>query len=112
MLKKKTKSAIIVTAAATVLGGALFLGTRAADSSTAVSANSNLVSQQQPAEVERPQIDVVFALDTTGSMSGMIAGAKEKIWSLANEISSGQPRPIVRFGLVGTETNHRVRARL
>jgi Mg-chelatase subunit ChlD len=50
---------------------------------------------------ERPLIDVVFVLDTTGSMAGLINGAKSKIWSLANEISSGQPRPIVRFGLIG-----------
>ena len=26
---------------------------------------------------ERPRIDVVFALDTTGSMSGLIEGAKQ-----------------------------------
>jgi hypothetical protein len=44
---------------------------------------------------------VVFALDTTGSMASLIEGAKSKIWSLANEIASGQPRPVVRFGLVG-----------
>jgi len=55
----------------------------------------------EPVKVQRPRIDVVFALDTTGSMSGLIQGAKMKIWSLANEISSGQPKPIVRFGLVG-----------
>ncbi len=103
MLQKKTKSAVIVAAATAVVGGALFLGLRSGDSTAA-----NLASDtQQPstvqapvAEVQRPHIDVVFALDTTGSMSGMIAGAKRKIWSLANEISSGQPRPIVRFGLV------------
>lgn len=66
---------------------------------------------EKPARVQRPapgwkqkakpRIDVVFALDTTGSMASLIAGAKRKIWSLANEIASGQPRPVVRFGLVG-----------
>jgi hypothetical protein len=34
-------------------------------------------------------------------MSGLIAGAKRKIWSIANQIVSGQPRPHVRIGLVG-----------
>jgi Mg-chelatase subunit ChlD len=103
MLKQKTKSAVIVAAATAVVGGALFLGTRSGDSNAAnvATQNTNTPTQQKPVqEVVRPQIDVVFALDTTGSMSGMIAGAKRKIWSLANEISSGQPRPIVRFGLV------------
>ncbi len=103
MLQKKTKSAVIVAAATAVVGGALFLGLRSSDSTAANLANEVQVSQtvQVPvAEVERPQIEVVFALDTPGSMSGMIEGAKRKIWSLANEISSGQPRPIVRFGLV------------
>lgn len=46
-------------------------------------------------------IDVVFVLDTTGSMSGLIEGAKQKIWSIANTIATAQPRPTVRMGLVG-----------
>ncbi len=50
---------------------------------------------------EPPKVDVVFVLDTTGSMGGLIAGAKKKIWSIANQIVSGQPRPDVRIGLVG-----------
>lgn len=46
-------------------------------------------------------IEVVFVLDTTGSMGGLIAGAKEKIWSIANAIATAQPRPTIRMGLVG-----------
>src|SRR5581483_5726795 len=48
----------------------------------------------------RPRIEVVFALDTTGSMSGLIDGAKRKIWSIAKYIESGQPKPDLRIGLV------------
>jgi hypothetical protein len=48
----------------------------------------------------RPKVEVVFALDTTGSMSGLIDGAKRKIWSIAQFIASGQPRPDLRVGLV------------
>ena len=47
-----------------------------------------------------PRVEVVFALDTTGSMSGLIDGAKRKIWSIAQFIQSGQPKPEVRIGLV------------
>ena len=50
---------------------------------------------------EPPKVDVVFALDTTGSMGGLIRGAKRKIWSMANQIVAGQPRPHVRIGLIG-----------
>jgi Mg-chelatase subunit ChlD len=48
----------------------------------------------------RPRVEVVFALDTTGSMGGLIDGAKRKIWSIARFIASGQPTPEVRIGLV------------
>jgi Mg-chelatase subunit ChlD len=47
------------------------------------------------------RIEVAFVLDTTGSMSGLIEGAKHKIWSIANQMASGQPRPEIRIGLVG-----------
>jgi len=50
---------------------------------------------------EPPVIDVVFVLDTTGSMSGLIQTAKEKIWSIATTMASAQPTPEIRIGLVG-----------
>ncbi len=52
------------------------------------------------APAERPRIDVVFVLDTTGSMSGLIEGAKRKIWAIANRLASGQPQPEIRIGFV------------
>ncbi len=48
----------------------------------------------------RPRVELVFALDTTGSMTGLIDGAKRKIWSIAQYVASGQPKPDVRIGLV------------
>ena len=50
---------------------------------------------------QRPVVDVVFVLDTTGSMSGLIETAKEKIWSIASTMASAQPTPEIRIGLVG-----------
>jgi Mg-chelatase subunit ChlD len=50
---------------------------------------------------DKPRIDVVFVLDTTGSMEGLIAAAKEKIWSIATTMSSAQQSPDIRIGLVG-----------
>ena len=52
------------------------------------------------AQLEKPRIEVCFVLDTTGSMGGLIAGAKDKIWSMANEIISAKPTPEVRIGLI------------
>lgn len=49
---------------------------------------------------DRPQLDVVFVLDTTSSMGGLIEGAKEKIWSIASRMASGHPTPRIRVGLV------------
>ena len=49
---------------------------------------------------QNPKIDVVFVLDTTGSMSGLIQTAKEKIWSIATTMASAQQTPEIRIGLV------------
>jgi len=47
-----------------------------------------------------PRMEVVFVLDTTGSMGGMLAGAKQKIWAIANKLKSAEPTPAITFGLV------------
>jgi len=54
----------------------------------------------QHLQAERPVVDVVFVLDTTGSMSGLIQTAKDKIWSIATTMASAQPTPDIRVGLV------------
>ena len=48
----------------------------------------------------RPQIEVVFVLDTTSSMSGTIEAAKENIWSIASTMASAKPAPEIKMGLV------------
>ena len=59
--------------------------------------------------VTRPRIEVVFAMDTTGSMGGLIRAAKEKVWSIVDQLStqlvidpaSGElVRPRIALGLV------------
>lgn len=52
------------------------------------------------AQAPKPRVDLVFALDTTGSMSGLIEGAKTKIWSIASFVARAQPTPDVRVGLI------------
>ena len=53
-----------------------------------------------PGTNERPVVEVVFVLDTTGSMAGLIQAAKDKIWSIASTLASAQPAPQIRMGLV------------
>ena len=52
------------------------------------------------AKAEKPRIEVVFVLDTTGSMSGLIEAAKQKIWSIANTLAMAKPTPEIKMGLV------------
>jgi uncharacterized protein YegL len=52
------------------------------------------------APVTKPRIEATFVLDTTGSMSGLIEGAKQKIWTIASEMANAQERPEIRLGLI------------
>jgi Mg-chelatase subunit ChlD len=47
-----------------------------------------------------PAVEVVFCLDTTGSMRGLLDGAKQKIWAISNQIAGGKPAPQLKIGLV------------
>jgi uncharacterized protein YegL len=51
-----------------------------------------------PAQTKR--VEVVFVLDTTGSMGGLIAAAKEKIWSIASTLAQAKQAPEISMGLV------------
>lgn len=53
-----------------------------------------------PADVA-PRIEVAFVLDTTSSMTGLIEGAKRKIWTIARQVASGRPVPAIKLGLIG-----------
>ncbi len=53
-----------------------------------------------PIAGQHPMIEAVFVLDTTGSMSGLIQAAKDKIWSIASTMAAAEPAPLIRMGLV------------
>ncbi len=46
------------------------------------------------------RIDVVFAVDTTGSMGGLIDGAKRTVWSIATHVREIDPQADLHVGLV------------
>lgn len=64
------------------------------------SQHRGLTDKPQPVATGKHQIDVVFAVDTTGSMGGLIDGAKRTVWSIANSIRNTDPNAELRIGLV------------
>ncbi len=75
---------------ATATGVALF--------PTIQKAQATQAAQVMPVQSHR--IEVVFVLDTTSSMSGLIQAAKEKIWSIATTMAGAQENPDIKMGLV------------
>jgi hypothetical protein len=45
-------------------------------------------------------VDIVFAVDTTGSMGGLLDGAKRTVWSIANQVRAINANADIRVGLV------------
>src|SRR5262245_17127481 len=50
--------------------------------------------------VERRPIDLVLCLDTSGSMTGLIHAARQKMWEVVNELASAKPMPRLRVALL------------
>lgn len=85
-----TKIVALALLVATATGIALF--------PTLKQAQATQTTQVVPAQ--RQRIEVVFVLDTTSSMSGLIHAAREKIWSIATTMASAQENPDIKMGLV------------
>lgn len=79
------------------IGGSLFLASGALAQGRVLPR----VSRESVEKSQQPVVEVCFVLDTTGSMGGLIEGAKAKIWSIANQIATAKPSPRVKFGLIG-----------
>lgn len=56
-------------------------------------------SVQLPEEQGRP-VDLVIALDVSGSMSGLIESAKQRLWDVVNELARAQPKPDLRIAIL------------
>lgn len=58
----------------------------------------------QGAPVQEPNgkryVDLVIALDTSGSMDGLIDSARQKLWDVVNLLGQAKPQPILRVGLI------------
>jgi Mg-chelatase subunit ChlD len=56
--------------------------------------------QGQDFPAGKAMLEMVFVLDTTGSMGGLIEGAKQRVWGIVNEVMQSASHPAVRVGLV------------
>jgi hypothetical protein len=45
-------------------------------------------------------VDLVIALDVSGSMTGLIDSAKQRLWDIANELGRAQPTPELRVAIL------------
>ena len=70
----------------------------------AVCAAVALCASANARPTEPPQspapVDLVIALDVSGSMSGLIESAKQRLWDIVNELSGAQPQPQLRVAIV------------
>src|SRR5829696_927977 len=77
---------------------------------TRVARNSVAPGKRPPERVktvadQRDVLEMVFVLDTTGSMGGLIDGAKQRIWGIINDVMQKPSKPRVRVGLVAYRDN-------
>jgi len=78
------------TAASAFIAGFMFMGTVV---------QGGIVPKEDI--ITLPRIEAVFVLDTTGSMSGLINAAQEKIWAISSTLCQAEPAPEIEIGLVG-----------
>ena len=52
------------------------------------------------ADVARRDVDLVIALDVSGSMEGLIDSAKQRLWDITNELAQARPVPALRVAIL------------
>jgi Mg-chelatase subunit ChlD len=53
-----------------------------------------------PANDARRDVDLVIALDISGSMEGLIESAKQRLWDITNELAQARPTPQLRVAIL------------
>ena len=82
------KNAIVTAALTFAIAAAVLTGATAQGKSIA----------KVPAKPAR-HVDLAICLDTSGSMSGLIQSAKQKLWAVVNELATAKPKPVLRVAL-------------
>jgi von Willebrand factor type A domain len=96
----KLVTSLILTAALGTAGAAAFLTMGSGKTPKPITEIA------KPGPAEHQMVDVVFALDTTGSMGGLLDGAKRTIFSIATHIKEQNGNASLRIGLVAYRDIH------
>lgn len=70
-------------------------GTLAALCATCLGAAADTVAAEA-----RRDVDLVIALDVSGSMEGLIESAKQRLWDITNELAQARPVPALRVAIL------------
>lgn len=102
------RTIVTLTLASMLVGTAIYAAKRNTNPGL-ISPISNVVSPPK-VPAKKAQVDLVIALDTSGSMSGLINAARQKLWDIINEIGQADPAPNLRVALLtygsgGTEAD-------
>lgn len=93
-------TALALPASATQFGPGIL---RAGEYATVVEFNSDSpLVQNVPVRppLESRVIDLAICLDTSGSMDGLIDSAKQRLWSIVNDLALADPAPELRVALL------------
>ncbi len=93
---------LVLTLAVGIMSVNIGLCQTAAKSTTRTALTEATIPHPNP---DQKTLEMVFVVDTTGSMGGLIDGAKQKIWSIVNDVMQKKDHPSVRIGLVAYRDN-------
>jgi len=57
-------------------------------------------SRIAPPDEQGQPVDLVIALDVSGSMDGLIDSAKQRLWDIVNELAQANPQPDLRMAIL------------
>jgi Mg-chelatase subunit ChlD len=66
----------------------------------ALGALSATATADPAANDARRDVDIVIALDISGSMEGLIESAKQRLWDITNELAQARPTPQLRVAVL------------
>jgi hypothetical protein len=68
---------------------------------TALSLSPNVGAAPAPhSQSENRVIELAICLDTSGSMDGLLNSAKQKLWTIVNDLAKAEPTPRLRVALL------------
>ncbi len=86
----------VTVLSATLLGMSTLLRAQQAP----LEAIAHFPSPPQTTAPVQPTVDLAICLDTSGSMSGLIESAKQKLWAIVNDLALAEPTPRLRIALL------------